>query len=134
HSFVFVDLVAGYREAIVESLEVADQVLVVITPDLAALKGVRALAGVLEQLNISLDKLGLVINHTTPMAGISVNDIRRAAALPILASIPYGGDDFLNAFNGGTPIVQKRPQHAVSVAIRKLAEVLVPAPERGPTR
>jgi pilus assembly protein CpaE len=134
HAYVIVDLVAGYREATVEALEAADLVLVVITPDLAALKGVRALAGVLEQLGVSLDKLGLVVNHTTPMAGISVNDIKRAAALPILASIPYGGNEFLDAFNGGTPIVQRRPQHAVSVAIRKLAEAQMPAPERRATR
>ena len=125
HDQVILDLDSSFREVNLDTFEVCDRLVLVITPDLLALNGAQTIINVLKQLRLPQEKVQLVVNQTAPLARVSLGDIRRVVKAPLIAAIPYGGEEFVNAFHDGTPIVQQRPEHATSLAIRKLPESLV---------
>ncbi|MBI3977747.1 MAG: response regulator [Chloroflexi bacterium] len=128
HSHVVVDLVSAFREINLDTFGMCDRVLLVTSPELPALKSLRGAADVLKQLGIPQAKQHVVVNQTASRVNVSLEDVKRAVGLPVIAAIPHGGDEFTDALNRGIPMVQWRPQHATSVAIRKLAEALIAAP------
>src|SRR5207248_1044076 len=120
--YVIVDLPSGYREVTLETFEVCDRLLAIVAPDIAALKGLRALLDVLEQLRIPQEKLGLILNQPAPGVSLSRGDVERRSGLSLLAGIPCGDDGFRAAYDRGTPVVKLLPQNPSSQAIRRLSE------------
>lgn len=121
---IVVDLPSTFRDTTLDVLESSDRLLLVSTADLLAIKTLRGLVDVLLQLGVAKSLLQAVVNQVTPAPRLSVNDVKQGVGIPVIASVPYGGDQFVDAVNEGTPLVEKRPQHPASQAIRKLAEIV----------
>jgi len=125
---VVVDLATGFRDANLDVFDLCDRLLLVVTPDVLSLKVFRSVVQVLEQLHVPKNRIHVVINQTTPFTRVSVADVKKVVELPVLASIPFGGDQFADSINNGTPIVLKYPTNPTSQAIRDLAAAFRPQP------
>lgn len=126
--FVVIDLATGFRDANLDVFDLCDRLLLVVTPDVLSLKVYRSMLQVLEQLHVPRNRLHVVVNQTTPFSRVSVADVKKVVELPVIASIPFGGEQFTESVNNGTPIVQKFPTNPASQAIRDLAMVFRPQP------
>ncbi len=131
NNFVIVDMASSFKDVNLDTFEISDQLLLVVTPELPALKAFHGLTEVLGQLGVPPHSLQVVVNQMTPTASLSTEDVKRAVGLPVATAIPFGGEELVSAVNQGIPIVQMRPQHPVSLAIKKLADALssVPTPD-----
>lgn len=127
NNFVIIDMASSFKDLNLDTFEVAEQLLLVVTPELPALKAFHGLTEVLVQLGISTHMMQVVTNQITPTASLSTEDVKRAVGLPLAASIPFGGEEIVSSINQGIPIVQMRPQNAVSLAIKKLADAALVA-------
>jgi pilus assembly protein CpaE len=102
YDYVLLDSSLLYQESAVMLLDQADEVYLISTPDVAAL---RDLARLVESLHMNEPgKLHLVINRSTAEDSIKSDQIESAIRFPITVSIPNNYFELLAAINAGEPI------------------------------
>ena len=108
YDFILIDSSVGYQDSTACLIEQADEVYLVSTPDVAAL---RDLARLVESLSLSesaTSKLRLVVNRSTATDSITPEQIEKAVRFPISISIPNNYFELLRAINDGEPIPPQR--------------------------
>src|SRR4029453_7579778 len=91
---IVIDLHPSYSTLNQAIFEVADRILVPVTPDVPAIRAAVQLADIAAELGIR-DRLALVINRAN--SGVSVADMERTVGMPSLALLRSGGLLFVRA-------------------------------------
>ena len=125
NNYIVVDMSSHFSEINLDTFEVLDMLVLVVAAEVTALKTFRGATEVIQQLGVPNRILQVVLNQPVPVARLSLEDVKHTVKMPVIASLPYGGEEFVNSVNRGTPIVQMRPQNATSTAIKNLAKELV---------
>lgn len=126
--FIICDNSSSFDEISLASLDAADQIGLVVTPDIPALKNIKLSLEVLEGLNHT-DKIQLILNQTVNEVGIQLKDIEKSLNFPIAFNIPSDGKDLVTALNKGTPFVQSYPMSKPAEGIRKMVASLTDTPD-----
>ncbi len=126
YDYVLIDSSMTYKEIVPSILQASDEVYLVSTPDVAAL---RDLARRVEHFSLTeslTSKLRIVINRSTSDDAVTAEQIEAAVRYPVWIAIPNSYADLVRAINAGEPIP---PQHrsAFSQQINKWAAKLVSA-------
>lgn len=117
--FVIVDAPPVLNEAARVALELADEIGLVFTPQVASLQSTIALLRAFKkQLNISEEKVALICNQITPQASLSADVIEKALNRPLSIWIDYD-DAQLAAFGQGVPLVLTQPDSPFATAIKQ---------------
>jgi Flp pilus assembly CpaE family ATPase len=119
---VICDMGRGFSDVNLTALEAAHNVVTVCTADREGIRGVA------EQQRVVRELLGLpdaplhyVLNHPSPYAAVSPQQLEHRLNLQLLASLPFGGDAPGRAALEGRPLVSRFPNSATSRAILGLA-------------
>ncbi len=99
----------------------ADQVLLVTTPDVPALKNTKQALDYFTGHGVQRDQMALVLNRFPSIKGIKLSDIQEHLRHPIQANLPSDGPTLAYAANEGIPVVQSHPQSWVAQSLLKLA-------------
>lgn len=126
---VIVDLGPGYEDdRTLSTLEAAALVLLVVTPDVSALRSARQFLALAPRLGVERGRVRLVLNRSHPHTGLSAADA--AEALGVKASdldqLPDAGPVGLSYVNRGMPVLDAEPNSPLARALGRLAEILVP--------
>jgi pilus assembly protein CpaE len=116
---IVVDLHPSYSEVNQVIFNVADRILVPVTPDLPAIRAAVQMGDVATELGIR-DRLSSVINRAN--SGVSVADIERAVGMPAIAQIRSGGMLFVKAANVGRTVIDLFPKEKVTADFEALAD------------
>ncbi len=109
------------------ALAVADQVLVVTAPEVAALQTTAASLRLLNSFKVPDDKIKLISNQVMPRPGLTSPAIEKALGRPIQASIPYD-EAQAQALGQGTPLAQSYPDAPLPATLKQVVDaVLQPA-------
>jgi pilus assembly protein CpaE len=105
-------------------VEASDEVALVCTPDVAALRDLVRRIEHLSLITGFTNKLRVVINRSTSDDAVSSADIEASLRFPISVSVPNNYADLMRAINAGEPVP---PQHrgGFSQAIAQWANRLV---------
>jgi pilus assembly protein CpaE len=122
--FVVVDTPPRFDDQVLAALDVSDQIALLATPDVPALKNLKIALETLVELSYARDKFRLVLNRSDAKVGISHSEVEKTAQMSISAEIP-SSRDVPASINRGVPIVLDEPRHPVSQAIRRFAETEV---------
>jgi CRP-like cAMP-binding protein len=125
-AWVIVDTAADFRETTLAALENADQIWLLASPDITALKDVKECERIFKELmHLDEGKLRLVINNIyafkPPLAS---SQFAGTAGLPLYAELPYGGDVPATAGVKGEPFLTLKPDNVLSKALISLAKRL----------
>ena len=104
YDYILVDSSVGYEDARASLIDYADQIYLVSTPDVAAL---RDLARLVEKLSLGeagMNKLRLVINRATADDSIHSKLIQKAVRFPVSFSIHNSYFEVMKAINAGEPV------------------------------
>lgn len=123
--FFFVDCPVGYDERTLFSLEHADQLLFVVTPDIGALKNARSFLNVTEALGFERDRIAIVLNRHDSQVNITSKDVQEWLAFPVRYKIASGGPEVARSANQGEPLVLREPRHRVSRDIIAVARDII---------
>jgi pilus assembly protein CpaE len=118
--YVVVDCASQFSEPVLAALDAAHFHVLVTTPELPALKGNRVTLDMFDLLDYREDGRLVVLNRAETKVGVSAADAEKVLRARVAAHVPSSRDVPVSV-NKGVPIVQERPNHAVSVAIRALA-------------
>jgi pilus assembly protein CpaE len=108
YDYVLIDSPMAFQDSKAAIIEQADEVYIVSTPDVAAL---RDLARLVENLSLSesaTTKLHVVVNRSTATDSITSEQIEKAVRFPITVAIPNNYFELQRAINDGKPISPQR--------------------------
>ena len=112
-----VDVPPSYGELALSVYEAAERVVVVVSPEITALRRTRELLGVLESLHGGEDRVRLVLNNLFEKSLIDRARVEAFLRRPVNVVIPFGGRAFLEAVNGGRPVVTSHKGKAVDALV-----------------
>lgn len=119
---IVVDLHPSYSALNRALFDVADRILVPVTPDVPALRAAIQLRDVAVDLGIR-DRLAMIVNRAN--SGVGVADMERAIGMPALALIRSGGLLFVHATNEGRTVIERYPKEKVTEDFEGLATKLI---------
>jgi len=120
--YVIVDMGRSFSDVNLSAIEVADNILIVCTPDRVGIRAVSESQRIFrELLRLPGDPLQYVLNHLSPYASMEPEELEQALQARFIESIPFGGDTPARAALEGRPVVTRWPNSVVSKSILSMA-------------
>ncbi len=120
-AYVVVDCWSFLDEITETLMAAADQVLLVTTPEIPALKNSKQALEYFTRHGVHKDHVALVLNRFPSVKGVTLQDIQQHLRHPVQANLPSDGPAVTYAANKGIPVVQSHPQSWVAQSFLKLA-------------
>jgi len=128
--YVVVDTWPFIDDTTLTILDMADRILLVTTPEMAALRGVRLFLEMTDALGYPASKLLMVLNRCMSAFGIGAAEIEQNIRYKIGVNIPSDGQLVTRALNRGVPLMISDPTSRVARSIAQLAQLIVARAER----
>jgi pilus assembly protein CpaE len=120
---VVVDTAAGLDERTLDAVELATDLVLVTSFDVASVRSLRKVIDTLDRLGVRSPRRHLVLNRADARVGLEAADVERALGLHTVAQIPSTRVIPLS-MNLGHPLLDEEPSHKASAAIMALARAL----------
>lgn len=121
YSYVVADTWSFLDDVTATLVSRADDVLVVTTPEVPALKNVKRFLEFIQREGLVHGKITLVINRFPSVDGIALDDVKQHLRHPIAANIPSEGRLVTHSVNRGIPVVLSHADSWVGQSLLKLA-------------
>lgn len=122
YDYVFLDVGAGISHETVLPLGLADSVVVISTPEPAAIQDSQKTVRLTDRAGGTVE--GLVLTRTHPNSNISYEDIAARLDIPLIGTIPED-PAARSSLYAGTPLVVYAPDGPAATAFRRIAADLV---------
>ena len=126
-AYVIVDTPAHFTDVVLSILDESDDVVLVAGMDIPSIKNVKIGLQTLRLLDMSADKLKLVLNRANAKVKLDVSEVERTLQLKADSLIP---SDIVmpRSVNKGVPAVLDEPKSAVARSMEQLADLFVVDP------
>lgn len=121
YGYLVVEIAHDFSAVSLGVLEQADEILLVLAPDLASIRAATAALEMYKQLEIPRERIRVVLNWTFAQQGFPRDEIEQALEMPVNFVIPYAPLTFVNAINRGAPPLFEKPQEPISALLEDLA-------------
>ena len=121
YDYMVADLPHDFNDIVVHTLDFADVILLTTSPDVASVRAAAAALDTYSKLNYPPDKIKLILNATFPKHGLPKDKIEAALGVPVMVTIPYTADRFVEAINFGQPLISAKPDEPVAGLLEDLA-------------
>jgi pilus assembly protein CpaE len=121
---VVADLGSQLDERVMASLEAADDVVIVVTPDFPALKATHSFFEFLGEAGSRVEPT-IVVNEVYALQTLTPGDIENALGRRVAIRIPYDPLLYLRAANQGTPVFAAAPTSQPARRFDQLAAILL---------
>lgn len=124
YDIILVDTSSMFRNIELAILDASQQIMVVATLELSAIKDIKLCLDLLHNLNYSPDRIKLVLNKgKPPVGGIQYEDVQSGLKKDINVVIPTNGRECIEAINKGTPFCLGEPSSEMAQAFLRLSEI-----------
>ena len=118
--YVVVDMPGRFVETIMPALALADQLLVITTPELSSVRNIKVLLVTLKDLNFPQSKIRIVLNKEDIRGEIKRNDVETTLNKKVDAAIGLDYRRVLSSLNRGVPLVYEYPKNTLSKNFEKM--------------
>jgi len=125
YEVVIIDTPPAFTEQVLAALDATDVFLLVATLDVPAIKNLKLTLEMLDMLGYPADRQHVVLNRSDAKVGLTIGDVSQVLRRPIFAEVP-SSRDVPASVNKGTPLCLEQPRHPVSIALRRLLDVVHP--------
>ena len=125
HSYVIIDNHPGYDDRTMAMLAVANEIFLVVTPEVGALRNSSQFLELARELGLG-NVIRVIVNRANH--GIRVQDMASSLGLPIAATIVSSGPKAVIASNEGKPIVTKFPREKIADDLHAVARLVSQPP------
>ncbi len=122
--YVLIDTPPYFQDTTLSALEISQQILLVMTLDLPAIKNMKLNIDLLHSLN-QKSKSKLILNRATENLGVSIHDVEESLDFLIAEKIPSDGKLVVPSVNKGMPFVLSDGKAKVSRAVDRIAQLVV---------
>src|SRR5437667_1986610 len=124
HDLVIIDCTSWFNDTTLAILDVADDVLTILSLEITSIKNMRLFLEVAEQLGYEQSKIKLVLNRADSTLGIRVADVENSIGRKVDHTIVSDGRSVVYALNRGVPFFLSNREAQVSQDILRLAEAV----------
>ncbi|MFM8321337.1 MAG: CpaE family protein, partial [Chloroflexota bacterium] len=121
NKFVVFDTPHDFSASTLQVLDSAGLILLMITPEMAALRAAVCALDIYNKLGYPADKIRLTLNNVTNLPGIKPAQIEKVLKRPIDIQLPNDSAEAYRALNFGEPFVLKNPESSLSARVEDLA-------------
>lgn len=125
YDYIIVDAGKSFSDVFLSTLNQANLILLVATPDALSFYQTKWALDTLQFLHFSLSMIKLVLNRAESASSISWQEIRASLPVDILEKIPSEGRLVNQAVNLGVPVVIDSARSKIALAIIDLAHKLI---------
>lgn len=118
--FIILDNVSRFEDISLLSLDLAEQIFLVVAMEVPALKNTKLSLETMSDLHY-LDKVQVILNRSSREMGLDISDIEKSLNFKVSYEIPSDGKTLVNAVNKGIPFVEYNPQSKAAEAVRRVA-------------
>jgi pilus assembly protein CpaE len=118
-----VDTPPAFTEHVLAALDTTDRLVLITTPDVPSIKNLKLTLQTLDLLGLPAEHRKIVLNKADRKLRLSGADVSAMIETPVQAEVPADRAVPLS-INQGVPLIDERPRHPVSKAIRQLAGTL----------
>lgn len=126
YDYVVVDTCSLPDQVTARTLEVADRIVLVFTPEIPALKNAARFLNLAEESGYGDQRLIAVLNRDNSRGAVGRDDIATHLRVRIAATLPSEGQTVVGAANVGEPVVGRR-RGRFAEGIRDLSDFLLDA-------
>jgi pilus assembly protein CpaE len=138
-SYVVLDLQDTLNEVTLAALDQADDVILLMTLDIPAVRNAHRTLGLFGRLRYPPHKIHLVVNRLSKQADFDVTQVERYLSASVAASIHNDYKAVVNSINNGRPLVELQPSSVIAEDFRRLVGIVpglsaaapVPEPRKG---
>jgi pilus assembly protein CpaE len=105
YDYIVADLGSRLDDGALHFMDVAERIVVLLTPDIPAIKNARLFLEVALSLEYDLNNILFVLNRANPRGGITAEAVERHLKHPISVNIPDNPRLVQNAINRGVPLI-----------------------------
>lgn len=131
---IVVDLGSRLDSRTLWVLEQADTHVLVVFPELAALRATSLLLGFLSSSTPLQAKTLFVVNHVFPKELLKSRDVENLLRAKPAAEVPYMEVEMIRSVNEGVPVVISRPTSPAAAALRRVAQTIIGIDTATPVR
>jgi pilus assembly protein CpaE len=129
-AYVVIDTPSYFDDKVLNLIEMSDDVLLVAGMDIPNIKNVKIGLQTMRLLNTPMSKIHLVLNRANSKVKLDVSEVERT--LQVKAAVLVPSDVVVpQSVNKGTPVVLDAPKAGVSRSLEQLADLFMPAHEKG---
>jgi pilus assembly protein CpaE len=134
YDFVIIDTPPAFTEHVLAAFDVSDQIVLLATLDIPALKNLRLTLDTLDLLGSPPESRVVVLNRSDAKVGLRPDDVVTSIKQDIAVMVP-SSVDVPASVNRGVAILLDEPKHPVSIALRQLVDQYIrPAVDQGARR
>ena len=123
-----IDAGSTFDERTITILGLADRVAILATPEIPALRSVRAFVEALAEYETGVDRHLYVLNHLFPADLITRDEVRQALGGVDVVELPYAQTVYHKAVMTGIPVVTGSPRSEAAEKLVRLAGTLMGDP------
>lgn len=121
NDFIVIDTTHDFSDLTIQMLNLATQVVLVVSPEMASLRAAISALNIYEKLGYTRDKIQIALNISDNNTGIRPAQIDKVIGYPMTYSLPYAPSEVNRALNFGEPFLLKNPDVPISLEIEKMA-------------
>lgn len=125
YKYVVIDCAASYDDRTLVLLEQADEIFLVVTPEIGPLKNTSIFLDLALRLGIPLEKVHVILNRSNSNVGIEAEEIERALKSKVEFRIVSGGRPAVLSVNRGVPLMIEQPDHPIARQVMRMADGIV---------
>jgi pilus assembly protein CpaE len=122
--YVVVDTSAALNEATIGAIDASDVLVLIGAPDLPTIKNLRMFFDLGEALNLTPQKIVLIMNRMDKRYGISAEKVADLLKQPIVSQIPLDDRVVPLSTNNGEPLILQDRTKPVARAILEMAQAI----------
>lgn len=121
YDYIIVDTAAAFHDINLQLFDLSDQILLLVTRDIAAIKNARISLNIMESLGLR-DKVRLVLNRSDQDLGVEVADLEKGLEMVVSHQIPGDERAVVSSINKGVPLVINQPSSELAKSLRRMGE------------
>jgi len=121
YEYIVADLPHDFSEFSIQTLDTANVILMVASPDMASIRAMIAAIDTYDKLGYPKDKIKFVLSAPFPHSSLTKEKIETGLGISALATIPYVQDVLVDAINLGQPPVYQKPNELISGLLEDFA-------------
>ncbi|MBI5032419.1 MAG: response regulator [Chloroflexi bacterium] len=121
YQYVVIDLPHDFHDTTLAGLDHADEILLMLAPELASVVNTSTTLELFETLEYPKDKVRLALNYSIEKPGLARNAIEEALRRPMNVIMPFASEAMTTAINQGKPPVFDKPSDQIGALFEDLA-------------
>lgn len=122
--YVIVDTWPSFADVVLTSMDLSDNILLLMTMEMTTIRDVKLYLEVVEKLNYPTEKVKLILNRAGSTGGIKVEAVEETLRYKVMVGLSNDGGAMMMAVNQGVPLVISAREHPFSRDVYRLARLL----------